>query len=345
MSPSRALRARRRGTAAPAALDARVEELLAGAVRRDKHALGRLISLVEEDGAAARTRRAALFRRLAAIRPAAAPVIGITGAPGSGKSSLIGRVCLALLALDPALGVAVVAIDPSSARSGGALLGDRLRTQFPVGEPRLFFRSQATRGDVGGMSRRTYAVTRLLRRVFDLVLIETVGIGQSEIDVSHLSDLTVLVMQPLAGDHVQFMKAGVMEVPDVFVVNKCDEEGLARRSAQELRAALGTVAIAAPVEPRIFETSATTGHGIAALAEFLRDEARRPPTTERERARAVFFLRKSVAERYGRFGLEHLEPLLAARPDGVDEAAVEELEEAALEAIGARLRPSPEPSR
>src|SRR5262249_28261108 len=128
----------------------------------------------------------------------------------------------------------------------------------------------------GGVGRRTWAVTRLLRHLFDLVFVETVGVGQSEIEVTHMADATALVMQPLAGDHVQFMKAGVMDVPDLFVVNKCDEAALARRSTYELRAALHVARLGGD-EPRIFQTSAVTGRGIGELARALRDAPARPP--------------------------------------------------------------------
>jgi LAO/AO transport system ATPase len=197
-----------------------------------------------------------LFGALAATPPAGR-VVGLTGTPGAGKSSLIGRVALHLVTTDPTVRVAVLAIDPTSLESGGALLGDRVRVRFPVGERRIFFRSQATQGDLGGVGRRTWAATRLLRHLFDLVLVETVGIGQSEIEIAHLADATVLVLQPLAGDRVQFMKAGVMDIPDVFVVNKCDEEALARRSTYELRAALNVARIGGE-KPTIFQTSVVT---------------------------------------------------------------------------------------
>ncbi|HWP67518.1 MAG TPA: protein kinase [Candidatus Limnocylindria bacterium] len=327
--------------AAPPALDAATLALLERARTLEKHAVGRLISVVEQDADATRPRRAALFRYLASHPdryPDAARIVGVTGTPGTGKSSLIGRVCLRLLELDPALRIAVLAIDPSSPVTGGALLGDRVRTQFPVGERRIFFRSQASRGDLGGVGRRTFAVTRLLRHLFDLVLIETVGIGQSEIDVTHLSDLTLLVLQPLAGDHVQFMKAGIMEVPDAFVVNKCDEEHLARRSLVELTSAL-EFAQASGRRPRILQTSAVTGLGIDELAAFLREEAARPPAPEHRRAQEAYFLRKAVAERYGRFGTAEMDRVF---PGGTlppaAEASLEELEDRVLAAIGARIR-------
>lgn len=320
---------------ADAPLDDELERLLDGAARLQKHPLARLISLVEQERDEVRPRKAALFRHLAAhpdAFPRRAGVVGVTGTPGSGKSSLIGRLALELLASDPAVRVAVLAIDPSSAISGGALLGDRLRTHFPVGEPRIFFRSQATQGDLGGVGRRTFAVTRLLRHLFDLVFIETVGIGQSEVEVTQLADLTALVMQPLAGDHVQFLKAGVMEIPDLFVVNKCDEALLARKSAHELKSALAYAKIGGPAEHRVFLTSAVTGRGVPELAAYLRETAR-PEDADGQRRHERHFLRKAVAERYGRFGLDEVDRL----PESPG-AVYEDREAAALDAIRARLR-------
>jgi len=319
---------------ASAALDAETEDLLERGRTLDKHALARLVSLVERDGAEARARRAALFRHLAAHPdrfPPRARVVGITGTPGAGKSTLIGRLAMRLLERHPETSVAMLAIDPTSVRSGGALLGDRLRTHFPVGERRLVCRAQATGGELGGMGRRTFAVARLLRHLVDLVFVETVGVGQSEIEVSRLADLTVLILQPLTGDHVQFMKAGVMEVPDVFVINKCDEESLARRSLHELRATLDFARVAAP-EARIVLTSGVTGRGIDELLDVvLAAPSRDPDWSGRERV----FLEKAVADEYGRFGLEALAAARAALPAG---ASYEEAEDAALDAVRARLR-------
>jgi LAO/AO transport system kinase len=325
------------------ALDAQAAALLERAARLEKHPLARLITLVEQDHDAGRARRAALFRHLRehpAAYPARARVIGVTGAPGSGKSTLIGRLALELLGAAPTVRVAVLAIDPSSAESGGALLGDRLRTHFPVGEPRIFFRSQATQGDLGGVGRRTFAVTRLLRHLFDFVFVETVGIGQSELEITSLADTTALVLQPLAGDHVQFLKAGIMEVPDLFVVNKCDEERLARRSVYALRAALEFARIGRPGEAahRIFCTSALRGAGIAELAAFLRDAVPAPDAAALQRAER-HFLRKAITERWGRFGLEALDALLAGPDAPPAGQQYEELEAAALRVIRARIAP------
>ena len=167
------------------------------------------------------------------------------------------------------------------------------------------------------------------------------GIGQSEIEITQLADATALVLQPLAGDHVQFLKAGVMEVPDVFVVNKCDEERLARRSVYELETALRSVRAGTRhdgVPLRVFRTSALRGTGIAELAAFLATHVP-PPDAATLRRRERHFLAKAIAERYGRFGVEELERAIAALPPAVAERAVyEDLEDVGLAAIRARIR-------
>lgn len=328
----------------PATLDEETRVLLAQATTLAKYPLARLVSLVEREDDEGRARRAALFRFLRDRERHDRPhgrVVGVTGTPGAGKSTLIGRVALECLGADARLRVAVVAIDPTSPASGGALLGDRLRTHFPVGEPRIFFRSQATQGDLGGMGRRTFAVTRLLRYLFDLVFVETVGIGQSEIEVTRVADLVVLVMQPLGGDHVQFLKAGIMEVPDAFIINKCDEEALARRSAHELRAALAYANVGGPSADavRIFQTSAVSGRGVPELAAFLRSDAVRPFGRLGRHAQELYFLRKAVAERWGRFGVEEAERALGALPPALRDAATyEELEDVVMAAVARRIR-------
>src|SRR5262245_37048665 len=340
MSPRPASPARSTGEGS---LDPALLTLLDGAGRLEKHPLARLITLVEQDHDPGRVRRAGIFRHLRAHAdtfPQRARVIGVTGTPGSGKSTLIGRLALDMLGVGPTVRVAVLAIDPSSVESGGALLGDRVRTHFPVGEPRIFFRSQATHGDLGGVGRRTFAVTRLLRHLFDFVFVETVGIGQSEIEVTALADTTVLVLQPLAGDHIQFLKAGVMEVPDVFVVNKCDEEKLARRSVHELQAALDCARIArrdGAAAHHVFQTSALRGTGVAKLAEFLRDHVTAPDAAGL-RQKELHFLRRAMAERYGEFGVDELGRFFAARAGQLDDALYEDLETAALDAVRARVR-------
>ncbi len=292
-------------------------ELVDRARRLEKYPIARLISLFEEESDEARARRIDVLRLLGEGRRAT--ILGLTGTPGSGKSTLIGGLALELGARDASIAVAVLAIDPSSEVSGGAFLGDRVRTSFPVGESRLYFRSQAAAGDLGGVGRRTFAATRVLSRLFDLVLIETVGIGQSEIEIRRLADRVLLVLQPLAGDHVQFLKAGVMEIPDAYVINKCDEESLARRALGELRSALRSSGLADGTSPTILRTSATTGRGIPELADWALAERTTGMPPGAEAARARYYLRKDVARAYGDFGLAELaraDAALAALPPG-----------------------------
>ncbi|HQR81110.1 MAG TPA: GTP-binding protein, partial [Actinomycetota bacterium] len=172
-----------------------------------KHAVSKLVSLFEDARPAAAAQRA---EALELLGPAKSAVLGITGTPGAGKSSLVARLVPQLLA-ESDLSVAVVAVDPASHTSGGALLGDRARTRFATGEKRAYFRSQSNAAELGGLAPTTFQVSRLLKRLFDLVIVETVGIGQSELDIRYLADHVYLVLQPLGGDEIQFLKAGIIE--------------------------------------------------------------------------------------------------------------------------------------
>lgn len=294
-------------------LSAQLEALLEQARAHEKWPTAQLISLFERshrDSLIVRHQIGTYLHAHADTFNKQALVLGVTGTPGAGKSSLIGTLCLELLQRMPQLSIAVLAIDPSSQRSGGALLGDRTRIHFPSREKRLFFRSQASQQDLGGMAKSTFHVTRLLRKLFDLVIIETVGIGQSEIEIQRLSDHTLLVMQPLAGDQVQFMKAGIMEIPDAFVINKCDEDELARKSLHLLKASLKLARLQESDDPNsspdIFMTSATRGKGIGELAHYLEQQLAVYPQSDiqgTQQAHEAYFLRKWVMQAYGEFGL------------------------------------------
>ncbi|MEQ9365785.1 MAG: hypothetical protein RIF32_16195, partial [Leptospirales bacterium] len=246
-----------------------MQELVSKALTGDKWSIGRLISVFEDRRPEAAERRGAILRELAAHGDSRrGRFIGMTGTPGSGKSTLIGEIANRLIRPDdtskaPGAGsnsagashssgpgsanpgadfrVAVLAIDPSSEVSGGAILGDRTRVNFALDEKRLFFRSQASDRELGGVSRSTFQVARLLYYLFDFVLIETVGIGQNEIEIQYVADRIYLVLQPLGGDGIQFMKAGIMEIPDVFVLNKADAVEAAKQSYYALKAALSFV--------------------------------------------------------------------------------------------------------
>jgi LAO/AO transport system kinase len=284
-----------------------LDDLIAGAIALEKWPLARLVRLFEDARPEAVPGKAAAIAALEAHGALPrAMVAGFTGTPGSGKSTLVGELAARMVARDPAVSVAVLAIDPSSHRSGGSILGDRTRVHFPIGERRLYFRSQPSDRELGGMGRATYPVVRVLERLFDYVFVETVGIGQSEVEIERLADRVYLVLQPLGGDHIQFMKAGIMEVPHAFILNKCDVGAAARRSYHALRASIDFARPGEASPPPIFRTSALSGEGLDdVLADLAAHRTVRDPAGRRERDR--YFLEKWVRDEYGRFGLDLLE--------------------------------------
>ena len=193
-------------------------------------------------------------------------IVGITGPPGAGKSTLVDALVRHLRTQGKKVGV--LAADPSSMRSGGALLGDRVRMQNHHADPGVFIRSMATRGALGGLARATADMALLLAAAgMEFVLIETVGVGQDEIEVASLADVTVVVLVPNMGDDIQAIKAGIMEIADVFAVNKADLPG-AERLEQDIRAATGLAAgIGLDRSPAIVKTIATSGAGIPELMD------------------------------------------------------------------------------
>jgi LAO/AO transport system kinase len=198
----------------------------------ERLALARLLTLVENDTPKGRAALDYLFPYTGK-----AHLIGITGSPGTGKSSLVNQL-VKEFRLDESQKVAVIAVDPSSPFTGGALLGDRVRMRDLSGDPGVFIRSMASRGALGGLSRTTASVTQVLDAAgFDLILIETVGAGQSEIDIARLAHTVVVVEAPGLGDDIQAIKAGILEIADILVVNKCDLPG-ADRTARALKTML-----------------------------------------------------------------------------------------------------------
>jgi LAO/AO transport system kinase len=269
-------------------LERLMSRLLAGDVR----ALARAVSCVADGGEGAGSLVAAcrgVGRR--ALR------VGLTGPPGAGKSTLVDQM-VRRLRLDGQT-VGVIAVDPSSPYTGGALLGDRIRMQGFVGDDGVFIRSMASRGTMGGLARGVEEVCAVMEAAGrDVVLIETVGVGQDEVDVVGVADVTVLVLVPGMGDEVQSLKAGVMEVADVFVVNKADREGADRLEAEVL-SMQGLGADAGTVAP-VVRTVAITGVGVGELVEVVRRAA-----VEKKMHRGKVLLERSGLKVSG-LALDHL---------------------------------------
>ena len=271
------------------------ERVLAG----DARAVARAISLIEDEEAAG----ANLVRRIFA-RTGQAYLIGVTGPPGAGKSTLVDRMTGEIRKTGKTVGV--VAVDPTSPYTGGAILGDRVRMQAHAGDDGVFIRSMATRGHLGGLARATGEVAMVLDASGkDIVIIETVGVGQDEVDIVRTADVSIVTIVPGSGDEVQALKAGIMEIADVFVVNKADREG-ADRTVSSIRAMLSLhTFVDGEWRPPIVKTEATTGRGVGELLETVERFRQHTAATQgsRRRARAEWRLRELLGHRF----LQHVE--------------------------------------
>ena len=235
-----------------------MHELIESAIAGDVRALGKALSVIEDE-------TAEVTQLLVGLPDAGnAQIIGITGPPGVGKSTTTGALISEYRKQN--LRVAVLAVDPSSPVTGGALLGDRIRMQEHALDEGVFIRSMSSRGQLGGLSSATQAASRILDAVgFDVVIVETVGVGQSEVDVVNAVDTVILVLAPGAGDGVQAAKAGILEIADIYVVNKADRDG-AEGVVRELRSMIGLGSSSASSwTPTIMTTTATTGQGLPEL--------------------------------------------------------------------------------
>jgi LAO/AO transport system kinase len=260
----------------------------------DPRAVARAISLIEDES----PQGADLVRRIFG-RTGRAYLVGVTGAPGAGKSTLVDRLIGELRRKDMTVGV--VAVDPTSPFTGGAILGDRVRMQSHVSDAGVFIRSMATRGNLGGLARSTSDAALVLDAAGkDIVLIETVGVGQDEVDIVRTADISIVTLVPGAGDEVQALKAGIMEIADIFVVNKADREG-ADRTVASVEALLSLDSFTGGRwRPPIVKTEANTGKGVPELvAEIERFRAHTAASLgERRRARAEFRVQELLAHRF-----------------------------------------------
>jgi len=291
-----------------------IERALSG----DGRALARLVSLAENGGPGLRAAMKALAPLTGRAR-----VIGLTGAPGVGKSTVTAALVGAYRAREVKVGV--LAVDPTSPFSGGALLGDRVRMQDHATDPGVFIRSMASRGHLGGLAAATPQALRVLDAAgFGAVLVETVGVGQAEVEIASLADTTLVLVAPGMGDAVQAAKAGILETGDIFVVNKSDHPG-AQETVRDLRTMIAMAARgAADWKPPIVSTTATAGEGIADLAAALdahwswlaesgeRDRRRRARAREEVAAIALATLRQRMGGLPGDARIDGLAARVAA---------------------------------
>jgi LAO/AO transport system kinase len=292
------------------------ERILSG----DRRALARVISFLENQEQTGFLTLGHLYRQTGQ-----AHIIGLTGPPGAGKSSLVDRMIQEIRTRGHS--VAVVAVDPTSPFTGGAILGDRIRMQRWAGDPGVFIRSMGTRGSLGGLARAVYAAVQLLDAAsFPYILVETVGVGQSEVDIVQVADTVVVISVPGLGDDVQVSKAGIMEIGDLFVVNKADLPG-SRRVVIELESML-ELGSHGDWKPPVLTTVATTGEGVSTLVTAIQDHmvflkkdnllAQRRLAREKEAVlrRLTERIRKDITDRWAsEHGSQAWEHLAAKRVD------------------------------
>jgi LAO/AO transport system kinase len=264
----------------------------------DARELARAISTVENRGPGWSDLLKALFPYTGKAR-----VIGLTGAPGAGKSTLVDQLAKVYRKKDRTVGI--IAVDPTSPYTGGAILGDRIRMQDHFADPGIYIRSMASRGSLGGLARTTADVATVLDASGrDVILIETVGVGQGEVDVVRLADITIVILVPGMGDDVQTIKAGIMEIADIFVINKSDREG-AERVEREIRALQSLAVRKDGWTPPVVKTVASEGKGVEEMAsaleeyeKYLRKENRAlRKSVENWQERLVEMLRDAMLEK------------------------------------------------
>lgn len=312
-----------------------MDDLVKGVLAGNRRALARMLTAVENQ-------RAGVDAALAKLYPhtGGAWILGVTGAPGTGKSSLVSQLVTALR--ERGERVAVIAIDPTSPFTGGAILGDRIRMLGHSGDSGVFIRSMATRGSLGGLSRATRDAARVMDAAgYDWVIIETVGAGQSEVDIVRTAYTTIVVEAPGLGDDIQAIKAGILEIADVLVINKADRPGAeqtkrvlkamlelghpSKSSAQSAQHGNGahSTATSALYIPPILSTTATSGEGIAALVEAVINHRQHLHTTGQIDALQTQYLQIELLERLRDSVMQHLRTTV---PDERMQAIVQQLQ-------------------
>jgi LAO/AO transport system kinase len=290
-------------------VEATTVNLATAIARGERTAVAEALNLLDDHRKEGREKAAALLANLQhSQNNGRGQLIGITGPPGAGKSTL--GAALISVWRNRGLRVGVLAVDPSSPISGGALMGDRLRMQSSAEDDGVFVRSLSNRGQFGGLSAEVWPMSIVMLAGFDIVMIETVGVGQREVDISRMCDTTCYVAQPGSGDSVQFLKAGILEVPHILVVNKEDMGAVARRTLSELSAALNRVHPDGDWQVPVLSTSATNNSGIEALADAMerhyQELQSREQLESRRKSYQAYWILKKLQEEFGRYGIEQL---------------------------------------
>jgi len=311
---------------------ARSDALLAGIKEGDRRQIARAITEVENETPVGRAVMRQVYSRLGGAR-----VLGVTGPPGAGKSTLVNALITELVARGRSVGI--VAIDPSSPFSGGAILGDRIRMEQHSLSEHVFIRSLASRGHVGGLSRAVFRVVDVLDAAgYELIIVETVGAGQAEVDIAELADVRVVVCPPGLGDDVQAIKAGILEIADIFVISKCDMP-MADKTELDLRFMTSAKRKTGTEQP-IVRVTATTGEGVGRLADVVC--APEFGQAGRRLADAGQRMRRMLAQEAGNLMRERINELDSVRLDALCEALVQgemRHEDAVLEAARLALEP------
>jgi LAO/AO transport system kinase len=293
-------------------LSSQASSIIEGVLQADRKSIARAISIIDNNEKDSRDIIQAIFPKTGRAK-----TIGITGSAGAGKSTLIGKLIPELLGMGYT--IAVLAVDPTSPITGGAILGDRVRMQSVTSDDKVFMRSIASRGSYGGISRSLRNMVRVLDAAgYDLILVESVGAGQVQTEISRLVDLTAVVFTPYTGDHIQNIKAGLTEVGDVCIVNKADLQG-----AGALFQSLLEFLSDSPKKPRVVKVSAKAGKGIRELATYFDEIIRNVSSSglkENERRKLDFELRDMI--------LNTIEQKVSAMLDSNDDylKAIERLE-------------------